>query len=145
MPQNCVLEKHRSYGSIIHPLSLQRRFAQHTKTTRPAGTSYRHTAIIPLKIPIIPPWVVIRRLCDNHLCALPKACTFPDTYRRLFSEILSHYPGCTVLFTDGSLINWSTGCTFILNAQAFKLRINPFSSIFSAELFALWKAHEAVS
>jgi ribonuclease HI len=42
-------------------------------------------------------------------------------------------------------MNGSTGCAFILNAQAFKFRLNPFSSIFSAELVALWKALLAVS
>jgi ribonuclease HI len=92
----------------------------------------------------IPPWDVIRPHCDTRLFVLPKACTSPDTYRRLFSEMLSQYPEYTVMFTDGSLMNGSTGCAFILNAQASKFRPNRFSSISSAELFALWKALEAV-
>jgi ribonuclease HI len=58
--------------------------------------------------------------------------------------MLSHYPGDTVVFTDGSVMNGSTGCAFILDSQASKFRLNRFRSIFSAELFALWKALEAV-
>jgi hypothetical protein len=38
----------------------------------------------------------------------------------------------------------STRCAFILYVQAFKFRLHRFSSIFSAERFALWKALEAV-
>jgi hypothetical protein len=127
-----ALKKHPSYGAI-HRLSLQR-FALNTRASRPAGIRYKellaafHIAthpIIPLKIPSIPPWDVIRPHCDTRLCDLLKACSSPDTDRRLFSEMLSHYPGYTVLFTDGSLMSGSTGCVFILNAQAFKFRLNP--------------------
>jgi hypothetical protein len=146
-----ALQKHPSYGAIHRP-SLERRLAPNTRTSRPAGIRYKEllaslhiaTHIIPLKMSSIPSWDVIRPSCDTRLCVLPKACTSPDTYRRLFSEILSHYPGYSsfhIWVSD----NGSTGCAFIFYAQASKFRLNPFSSIFSAELFALWKALEAVS
>jgi hypothetical protein len=54
--------------------------------------------------------------------------------------MFSDYPDDTVVFTDGSMMNGSTGCMFILNGNAFKFQLNSFSSVFTTELLALCKA-----
>jgi hypothetical protein len=89
-----ALKEYPSYGAIHGP-SLQRRFALNTKASRPAGIRYKellaalHITPPPinhLKIPRTPPWDILRSYCDTRLCVLPKACTSPGTYRRLFQQ-----------------------------------------------------------
>jgi hypothetical protein len=144
-----TLKKHPSYGAVHQP-SLDGRFMLSSKASCPAGIGYKElldalniaTPIIPIKIPTIPPWVIVIAHCNIHLCNLPKACTPTDTFRRLCSE--THTISITVIFTDGSLMNGLTDCVFILNGKAFKFQLNSFRSICTVELLALCKAFESM-
>ena len=44
------------------------------------------------------------------------------------------------IYTDGSKINNRTGCSYIVNGIACKVRLTKYSSVFSAELYAILKS-----
>jgi hypothetical protein len=88
-----TLKKCLSYGAVHQP-SLQGRFALSLKASCPTGIRYKQLLglihivtppIIPLKISTIPPWVIVRPCCDTHFCNLPKVCTPPHTFYRLYT------------------------------------------------------------
>jgi hypothetical protein len=71
---------------------------------------------------------------------LGEQCTPSDTFHRLCTEMFTHYPDYTVVFTDGSVANRLTGFALILNGKLFKFQLNIFCSVFTAELLASCKA-----
>ena len=44
------------------------------------------------------------------------------------------------IYTDGSKINNRTGCAYVVNGIPYKIRLTKYSSVFSAELFAILKS-----
>jgi ribonuclease HI len=53
---------------------------------------------------------------------------------------VSAYPDYTAVFTDGSLVQDSTGSAFIHDDQVFSYRLHSFNSVFTAELCAMYRA-----
>jgi hypothetical protein len=52
----------------------------------------------------------------------------------------SKYPDHTHIFTDGLVIQGSTGCSFDFDSRPFIFHLHPFCSIFTAEIYALYRA-----
>ena len=50
------------------------------------------------------------------------------------------YKEYTKIYTDGSKINDRTGCAYVVNGTAYNVRLSRYSSVFSAELFAILKS-----
>ena len=50
------------------------------------------------------------------------------------------YRGYLEIYTDGSKINNRTGCAYVVNGIAYKTRLTRYSSVFSAELYAILKS-----
>jgi hypothetical protein len=99
--------------------------------------------LIHFKIPTMPRWLIVIPHCDTRLCDLPKVCTPPDTFHRFCTEMFTHCLDHTGVFTDGYLMNGSTGCVFILSGRAFKYWLNSFSSSFTSKLLPLYNTLEA--
>jgi hypothetical protein len=58
----------------------------------------------------------------------------------VFRRSLSAYPDYTAVYTDGSLVQDSTGSAFICNDQVFSYRLHSFNSVFTAKLHAMYQA-----
>jgi ribonuclease HI len=54
--------------------------------------------------------------------------------------VTSKYPDYTHIFTDGSVSQGSTGCSFVFDSRPFIFHLNPSCSIVTAELYALYRA-----
>jgi ribonuclease HI len=61
-------------------------------------------------------------------------------YCRHFAELLSHYLDHTAVYTDGSFLQGSTGSASVYNSEIFSYRLHGFNSVFTAELYALYRA-----
>jgi hypothetical protein len=131
-----ALKKHPSFGAILQPF-LQRWFALNPKAICPAADirfkelldAFHITThpIIRCRTANTPPFLICNPYSDSRHCDFPKACSPPGTFRRLCSGTFTHYSEYTVVFTDGSVTNGSTGCRFILNRNTFKFRLNSIS------------------
>jgi hypothetical protein len=60
-------------------------------------------------------------------------------YGRCLAELLSQYPDRTAVCTDGSFLQGSAGSAFACRGQAFSCRLHGFNSVFTAELYALYR------
>jgi len=87
-----------------------------------------------------PPWEIVRPTCDLRLIGYPRGSTSPLKYRRCFAELLSSYPDHTAVYTDGSFLHESTGSAFVYDGATFSYRLHNFNSVFTAELYALYRA-----
>jgi hypothetical protein len=134
-----AVKRHPFYGALHQP-SLQGRFALNSKASHLAGIRFRelldalHISKLPVihfKIPTIL-WTIVSPHCDSYL------------WDRLCREMFPHYTDYIVVFTDGSVMNESMGYACILNVNAFKFQLNSFSSVFTTELLAPFKALGAV-
>jgi ribonuclease HI len=54
--------------------------------------------------------------------------------------VTSKYPDHTHIFTDGSVIQGSTGCSFVFDSRRFIFHLHPLCSIYTAEIYALNRA-----
>lgn len=74
-----------------------------------------------------------------------QASLSPDLWRQLFFDILLSYPDRSPIYTDGSFINESVGCGVYSPSFSLKARLPSGSSVFTAELYALYAAVNYVS
>jgi ribonuclease HI len=61
-------------------------------------------------------------------------------FKATYDFSLTKYPDHTHIFTDGSVIQGSTGCSFVFGSRHFIFHQHPFCTIFTAELYALYRA-----
>jgi ribonuclease HI len=54
--------------------------------------------------------------------------------------MLSTYTNHTAVYTDGSFVQVSKGSAFICDDQVFSYRLHRFNSVFTAELYAIYRA-----
>jgi hypothetical protein len=95
---------------------------------------------IPVTLPPVPPWDVPHPTCDLRLTRCSPGATSTLTCRRYFPELLSHYPGHTAVYTDGSFLHGSARRSFVHKGQIFSYRLHCFNTVFTAELYALYRA-----
>ena len=50
-----------------------------------------------------------------------------------------------MIYTDGSKGNNKTGCAYVVNGHAYRVRLTKYTSIFSAELYAVLLAIKHIS
>jgi len=60
-------------------------------------------------------------------------------FQQRFLALQSQYPLFISVFTDGSKPDESVGCAFVVEGEARQFCLNPKASIFTAELYAIFK------
>ena len=85
------------------------------------------------------PWSFPRPDIDWSLTQFKKSETTPEVFLSKFYEIKSSYVGFREIYTDGSKSSDAVGFAAFYPALKFHLngRLNPLSSVFSAELYAI--------
>ena len=85
------------------------------------------------------PWSFPRPDIDWSLTQFKKSETAPEVFLSKFYEIKSSYVGFREIYTDGSKSSDAVGFAAFYPALKFHLngRLNPLSSVFSAELYAI--------
>ncbi len=72
-------------------------------------------------------------------------CTRPAFYQAAHKEIVEHFPGYNLIYTDGSLSGSKAASAAVLGDEAITLRLPDKSSIFTAEMYALLIAFQHFS
>lgn len=94
-------------------------------------------------ISILPPWKYLKLEVNKKLDGFGKNHTNPVLYRNLFLEEIHKYPDYIHYYTDGSKQNDEVGCAFVETNVANKYHLPTNCNIFTAELFAIFKAIES--
>lgn len=87
-----------------------------------------------------PPWLCNDFLIDTSLSDCKKENTSTLVFKKKFYNAISKYPEFSKIYTDGSLFENKTSCAVKMKRLEFKYRLLDYSSIFSAELFAILQA-----
>jgi ribonuclease HI len=139
---------HPAYGAIFRP-AFCNRYELNTRVSRPVGVRFhqllqelniRLPHIYPCSLSRNPPWEIVGPTCDLWLISQPRGSPSPLTYRRFIAEHLSSYPDHTVVYTDGSFLRGSTDSAFVHDGAAFSYRLRNCNSVFTADLYALYRA-----
>jgi hypothetical protein len=94
---------------------------------------------ISYRLPPVPPWDIAHPTCDLRLNRYARGATPVVTYRRYISELLSHFPDHTAVYTDGSFLQELAGSTFVYSGCVI-YRHHCFNRVFTTELYALYSA-----
>jgi ribonuclease HI len=139
---------HPSYSAFFRP-AFRSHYERNTTAPRPAGLRFHqllsdlHVAlptVVPHKQMCVPPWFLFKATFDFSLTKYGKSTIPAELFRRHFAEVTSKYPDHTHIFTDGSVIQGSTGYSFFFDSRPFVFHLHPFCTIFTAELYALYRA-----
>lgn len=99
--------------------------------------------IHPPLLPVLPQWSNIAPKCDHTLTTLNKGITDNSQYIKYFNQIIIKYPAPTwnYIYTDGSKsAGERVGCAFVHNGIKFLYPLLEHTSIFTAELFAIYQS-----
>ena len=86
-----------------------------------------------------PPWTLNIHI-DMTISSYNKNITAPITYRQLYRQKVEQYQEHYKIYTDGSKIDDKTGCAFATSQFSSKFHLPDYTSVFTAELFAIYKA-----
>jgi hypothetical protein len=118
---------HPSYNAFFRP-AFRNHFERNTTAPRHAGLRFQQLlsdlhvslpTVVPHKQMFIPPWLLLKATFDFSLTKYGKSTVRAELFRRLFAEVTSKYPEHTHIFTDGSVNQGSTGCSFIFDSRPF--------------------------
>ena len=96
--------------------------------------------VLPWRPPLEPPWRLPEDIECKELGIKSKRKCNPHNLKLIYIEHINFYHSDTIrIFTDGSKSEEGTGCAYFISGlvQIFKLEI--YSSVFSAELYAILK------
>lgn len=137
-----------TYKTVFHP-AYSATYNIRSRSTRPLGIRAREIlANLGVEMPDISeigwpdtaPWTVAKPACLLQLTQFPKATTPSVVYQQNFLRLLSFYPDFTTIFTDGSKLDNSVGCSFNVGHTSTCFKLNPNASVFTAELYAFLRA-----
>ena len=132
----------------MHP-DYEEHYERKPKAIRPIGIRLKTAidnaglqidAIREQKIPDIPPWTITQPKVLLHLSNNKKSTTNPLEFRSNFLELKSQYPDHVAVYTDGSKDGDKVGCASVSDFHTSKARLRDNSSIFSAEVQAIYLA-----
>jgi hypothetical protein len=138
--------RHPSYSAFFRP-AFRNHYERNTTASWPAGLRFQQLlsdlhVTLPTAVPHkqVPPWHLFKATFDFSLTKCGKSTIPAELFRRHFAEVTSKYPDQTHIFTDVSVIQVSTGCSFVFDSLSFIFHLHPFCTIFTAELYALYRA-----
>ena len=91
-----------------------------------------------------PPWLLPNPLINLELTNLTKP-TNPSIVQQNFFSCIQKYPNHSLCFTDGSKTNQGVGSAYSINQSIHSSRLPDYSSIFTAELFAILSCVEDIT
>jgi hypothetical protein len=114
---------------------LVQSFTWHTETTHwpmlqehPQHLNTHLLHIIPVRLSPLPPWQIVWPACN--LRSLAHARTREE----------KHLSSCMLVYTNRSLFHGSVSCAFIHKCQVFSYWLHSFNSMFTADLYAMYRA-----
>ncbi len=93
---------------------------------------------------VIPPWTLTSMNINLEIAHAKKSDTNPAFYQVKHKEIVEHFPGYNLIYTDGSLSGSKAASAAVLGDEVFTLRLPDKSSIFTAEMYALLLAFQQI-
>lgn len=87
-----------------------------------------------------PPWTISKPKINLECTVYKKDDTPPDMYKNKLKSILENIGECSVLYTDGSMTENGTGSAFSTLDNSYSWTLQRQTSIFTAELYAIWQA-----
>jgi ribonuclease HI len=139
---------HPSYNAFFRP-AFRNHYERNITPLRSAGLRFQQLlsdihvslpTVVPHKQMCIPPWLLLKAPFDFSLTKYGKSTIPAELFRRNFAEVTSKYPDHTHIFTDGSVSQVSTGCSFVFYSRPFIFQLHSYCTIFTAELYALYRA-----
>lgn len=90
----------------------------------------------------VTPWEQNKIEINFRLHIFAKKNTSTQVIKTIFLSIISEYNDCVKIYTDGSKDNTYSGCAFVIPEKNVtrKFRLDPTSSIFTCELYAIFSA-----
>jgi ribonuclease HI len=141
---------HTTYDCVFKP-QHQQKYENCSRATRPVAIRAKEFCermeiaapqIYRIGPMVVPPWLIPRPNINMTLTNNKKAETDAQLYKTLYLEQVDRYPGFTLLFTDGSKKDNDVGCAFVTGNVEKGFCLDGANSVFSSEMFALWKALE---
>ena len=138
---------------ILHP-KYEELYERKPKAIRPIGLRLKPAienaglqldAIREQKIPNIPPWTIKQPKVLLHLSNCKKSSTNSLEFRSKFLELKSQYPDHIAVYTDGSKDGDKVGCASVSELHTSRVRLRDRSSIFTAEVQAIYLALHFIS
>ncbi|XP_072375554.1 uncharacterized protein [Diabrotica undecimpunctata] len=86
------------------------------------------------------PWSINIPQCNAYLSKYSKSEIRPSQIKTILSNILQTYENFSKIFTDASKSSNGVGAAFVINSSKYLFQLSPHCSIYTAELFALYRA-----
>ncbi|CAH2020932.1 unnamed protein product [Acanthoscelides obtectus] len=87
-----------------------------------------------------PPWTRSKPHIDIRLSVFLKNETAPQVYLARFKQITDHLHDHLFIYSDGSKSSTGVGASIVVNSVCHMWSLDPISSIFTAECYAIWQA-----
>ena len=119
--------------------------------TRPVGIrikehlnryGYSFPYVYQLNFNETPPWKLNPPIFRLDNIEFRKSDTIPALYFSRFHGIVAQYPDSLIIYTDGSKTEQGVGSAFSSHGESYAWSLHPWTSIFTAELYAIWQALE---
>ena len=140
---------HHPNRKIFTKIPYLYKYQQCTTHTRPVGVrAYELTQALDIPTPSFfkqsfidtPPWLFTTPTVNLEFTQYKKQNLNCFLVNHLFNNIKIKYPNYQQIYTDGSKTENGVGCAVVVDQQEFTWRLSSLSSIYTAELFALWQA-----
>ena len=92
----------------------------------------------------ISPWMTALLEINYNWSGFKKSDTNKYLLLSTFWSILEKHPGNQTIYTDGSKTDHGVGSTFSIADKFFSWTLPHYTSIFTAELYAIWQALQYV-
>ena len=130
--------KTTTYNHIFHPppsLHPDNNLRSHLE--RQLNRTFKFNILNPIQS-TIPPWLFSPPTFNLSLAQYPKSPTSSSVYRSHFQELIHSFQQPTLCFTDGSKTHNKTGFAFSVENSIHPYRHRNTSSVFTAELQAIF-------
>nr|CAH7764324.1 unnamed protein product [Callosobruchus chinensis] len=145
-PIKCMTDtKHINYNLFLK----ENEFSSRPTVTRPTRVRFselRNNYCIPDSVNLLrrshgpPPWTYLLPTVNKSLSVWDKAEIPPNIIKNVFLAEVSLIQTDMVLYTDGSKTESGVGTAFLTESSSYAWSLDPRSSIYTAEIYAIWRA-----
>ena len=101
--------------------------------------------VLPCQNPLEPPWRLSETVVCCDLIISSKKDYNPDVLKLIYTEHIEEaHADSMQVFTDGSKNQNGTGCAYVLNNEENSFKLEKHSSIFTAELYSIFKVLQRI-
>ncbi|KAG5870009.1 hypothetical protein JTB14_001438 [Gonioctena quinquepunctata] len=102
--------------------------------------SINENTIMGEHVPPTSPWQLSIPQINPSLTSWKKDETPASSYRVSFKSELESYQNSLIIYTDGSKTRDGVGAAMVTEEKEYSWSLNPYCTIFTAELYAIWQA-----